>query len=212
MIPIVRPALEEYAQKHTQPESALFKALVRETYQKTDVPQMQVGHLEGAFLRCLVRITGAKRILEIGTFTGYSALAMAEGLPASGRLITCDIDPRAGAIARRFWAKSPHGRKISLKLGPAIDTIRALRGPFDIVFIDADKPSYIRYWEACLPKVRRGGLLIADNVLWSGRVLKPRRDARDRAIVRFNAHVRRDKRVEAVMLTVRDGMTLAFKK
>lgn len=172
---------------------------------------MQVGHLEGSFLRLLVKIARAKRILEIGTFTGYSALAMAEGLPPAGRLITCDIDPLSTRIARTSWKKSPHGKKIDLRLGRATDTLRRLKGSFDMVFIDADKENYIRYWELCVPKVRRGGLLLADNTLWGGRVLHPR-DASGRAIAAFNRHVVHDRRVEAVLLTVRDGLTLAYKK
>ncbi len=210
MIPIVPKNIEAYAAASSTPEHALLKALARKTHAATEWPQMQVGHLEGAFLRTLVRLTRARRVLEIGTFTGYSALVMAEGLPPGGKLITCDIDPVATAIAREFWKKSPYGKKITLKLGPAVQTLKSLKGPFDLVFIDADKGNYIRYWELALPKVRKGGMIVADNVLWSGRVLHPK-DSSDRAIVRFNAHVKLDKRVEPVMLTVRDGVTLAVK-
>jgi caffeoyl-CoA O-methyltransferase len=208
---IADPALEAYAAAHSTDESPLLRELARETRAKTKLPQMLVGHLEGAFLRSLVRISRAKRVLEIGTFTGYSALAMAEGLGPAGRLITCDIDSGSTAIARKFWARSPHGKKIQLKLGLALDTLKQLKGPFDLVFIDADKENYQNYWEACLPLVRSGGLLVADNVLWSGRVLKPK-DYTDRAIARFNNFIRRDPRVQTVMLTVRDGLTLALKK
>ena len=208
---IVREALERYAAAHCGPESVLLRRLVRETRAKTDLPQMQVGHLEGVFLRLLVRLTKARRVLEIGTFTGYSALAMAEGLPQGGRLVTCDVNPVTTAMARRFWSQSPHGRKITLKLGPALKTLKTLRGPLDLVFIDADKENYINYWEACVPKVRRGGLLVADNVLWGGRVLRPR-DKSDKAIAAFNERVKADPRVEAAMLTVRDGITLAWKR
>lgn len=210
MVPIVAPRIEAYAAKSSVPEHPLLKALAHVTYAVVPQPQMQVGCLEGAFLRMLVRLTRARRVLEIGTFTGYSALVMAEGLPPSGRLITCDIDPKATSVARAFWRNSRHGKKITLKLGPAVRTLKSLKGPFDLVFIDADKPNYVNYYELALSKLRRGGLIVADNVLWSGRVLKPK-DARDRAIVRFNDYVRRDVRVEAVMLTVRDGITLAVK-
>ncbi|MGH7197881.1 MAG: O-methyltransferase [Candidatus Omnitrophota bacterium] len=208
---IVSPKIERYAEDHSQPESKLFKELARYTWRHTEIPQMQVGHLEGSFLRLMVRIARARRVLEIGTFTGYSALAMAGGLPPKGSLITCDIDPEAVGIARKFWKKSPHGHKIKPVLGPALETLKKLRGPFDLIFIDADKENYIRYWEECLPKVRPGGLILVDNVLWSGRVLDPKEPS-DRAIVRFNRHVRRDKRVEFVMLTLRDGLTLARKR
>ncbi len=208
---IVNPVLEAYATQHSSPESTLLKQLVRATQSKTSMPQMQVGHLEGSFLRLLVKISRAKRILEIGTFTGYSALAMAEGLPRDGRLITCDLNPQTTAIARAHWNKSPHGKKIELRLGRALETLRKLQGLFDLVFIDADKDNYLRYWELCVPKVRQGGILLADNVLWSGRVLQPR-DATDQAIVAFNQHVLNDARVEVVMLPLRDGLTLAYKK
>ena len=211
MKPIVLPAIERYAESRTTPETSLFKALARETYAKTAAPQMQVGHLEGAVLRLFARLTRARRALEIGTFTGYSALAMAEGMRPGGKLITCDIDPVNTTIARKYWAKSPHGRKIELRLGPAIETLRRLRGPFDLVFIDADKENYSRYWDACVPMVRRGGLLLADNVLWSGRVLKPK-ESSDEALVAFAKKVLRDRRVEPVMLTIRDGILAAWKR
>ncbi len=210
MITIVPEALEDYAIRHTTPEAKVFKNLASETHARTRFPQMQVGHLEGSFLRFLVRVSRAKTVLEIGTFTGYSALALAEGLPAAGKVITCDIDPEAAEIAKKFWAQSPHGSKIELLLGPAADTVEKLKGPFDLVFIDADKSNYIRYWDLCVPKVPAGGVVVADNVLWSGRVLNPKEES-DHAIVKFNEHVLRDKRVEVLMLPVRDGMTLAYK-
>ncbi|MCL4694817.1 MAG: O-methyltransferase, partial [Candidatus Hydrogenedentes bacterium] len=136
---------------------------------------------------------------------------MAEGMAADGKLITCDVDPEATAIAQTHWNQSPHGSKIELRLGPALETIEGLTGPIDMVFIDADKENYIHYWEAVLPKVRQGGLIVADNVLWSGRVLKPEKRS-DHAVDAFNKHVVADPRVEAVMLTVRDGVTLAWKR
>lgn len=210
MIPI--PAeIEEYAFAHSSPEDALFVELTAATHERTKSPQMMSGHVEGLLLRFLVRSTGAKHVLEIGTFTGYSALSMAMGLPDDGRVTTCDIDPEATGIAREFWARSPHGKKIELRLAPALETIAALSGPFDLVFIDADKPNYIQYWDAVLPKVRTGGLILADNVLWSGKVLAPK-EPLDHAMVAFNRHVRSDNRVDLVMLTVRDGITVACKK
>ena len=210
MLTLIPETIEEYASKHTEKEHDLLKELVKETYAKANMPQMQVGHLEGSFLRLLVRIAKAKRILEIGTFTGYSALVMAEGLPSDGEVVTLDIDPKATEIAKKYWQKSPHGKKIKLILGDAIESLKKLSGFFDLVFIDAHKPDYIKYWEECIPKVRQGGLLIADNVLWSGRVLNPK-DESDIAIDKFNKHVAKDSRVEAVMLTVRDGLILAYK-
>ena len=172
---------------------------------------MQVGRIEGAFLRMIVRLTGAKRVLEIGMFTGYSALCFAEALPDDGTIVTCDIDPAAEAIARSFFARSPHGKKIDVRMGPAKDTIAKLSAPFDLVFIDADKTSYSAYYDAAFPLVRPGGLIIADNALWSGKVLDPQTDDA-RAIVAYNAKVAADSRVEKVMLTVRDGMLLARKR
>lgn len=208
---LISEKIEEYCAQHSLPESPIFKDLVKETYSKTELPQMQVGQLEGDFLRLLVRISRANRVLEIGTFTGYSALAMAEGLPEDGKLITCDIDPVNTQIAKKFWEKSIHGKKIELKLGPALETLKSLEYPFDLAFIDADKENYVNYWEEILPKMRPGGLIVADNVLWSGRVLDPKEKS-DHAIVSFNRHVKKDARVESVMLTVRDGITLAWKR
>lgn len=208
---IVPEAIEAYIEQHTSERTPVFHDLARETRERMQMHTMQVGKVEGGFLKMLAQITRARRVLEVGTFTGYSALCFAEGLPSDGKVITCDIDPNATEMARRYWSQSPHGTKIDLKLGPALDTIRSLDGPFDIVFLDADKENYINYWEACLPKVPQGGLLAADNVLWSGRVLNPR-DKLDFAIDHFNKHVVRDSRVECVMLSIRDGITLARKK
>jgi caffeoyl-CoA O-methyltransferase len=208
---LVPEAIEEYASAHTEPASSLFEQLRNETYAKMEMPQMQVGPIEGTFLRLLVRLARAKRVLEIGMFTGYSTLMMAEGLPEDGELITCEINPKAEEVARRYFAKSPHGKKIKIRMGPALQTIESLTGPLDMVFIDADKENYPRYYDAVLPLLRAGGLIVADNVLWSGRVLKPK-DQTDRAIVAFNEKVAKDTRVEKVMLTVRDGITLALKR
>jgi len=202
--------IQSYAESFSTPEPELLAELARETRATRKDATMLVGHMEGLLLKFLARMTGARRALEIGTFTGYSALALASGLPDGGTLVTCDIDPDATAIARRYWARSPHGAKITLRLGPALETIPALEGPFDLAFIDADKANYVRYWDAIVPKVRAGGVIAADNVLWSGRVLDPKED-NDRALAAFNAHVRADARVEHVMLPVRDGITVAIR-
>jgi len=208
---LVPESIEEYAAKHTDLPSAIFEKLREETYSKMSLPQMQVGRIEGTFLKLLVRLSKAKRVLEIGMFTGYSGLMMAEGLPDDGELITCDVDPKAEAMAKRYFAQSPHGKKIHIRMGPALETIKKLKGPIDMVFIDADKENYPKYYDAVLPLLRKGGLLVADNVLWSGRVLDPKEET-DRAIVEFNDKVAKDTRVEKVLLTVRDGMMLAVKK
>ena len=210
MLTFVPEPIERYAEAHSTPQPAIFEELSRETHAKTKSPQMLVGPLEGGFLKLLVRATGARRVLEIGTFTGYSALMMAEGLPADGELVTCDVSRESTDIAKRFWARSDHGPKIRLELGPALRTIAALEAPFDMVFIDADKESYVAYWEACVPLLRRGGVIVCDNVLWSGKVLEPK-EAVDRAVADFNRHVVADRRMETVMLPFRDGVGMAVK-
>ena len=204
-------AVEQFAHDHTEPETDLYVRLREETYRVMQRPQMQVDVIEGRFLQMLVRLSGAKSILELGMFTGYSALMMAEALPEDGHLVTCEIDPKAEAIARRYFAESPHGDKIAIRMGPALDTTKTLAGPLDLVFIDADKVNYSNYYEACLPLLKSGGLVVADNVLWSGKVLHPK-DADDHAIVAFNRLVQSDPRVKNVCLTVRDGMMLAWKR
>jgi caffeoyl-CoA O-methyltransferase len=209
---IVDPKIEEYAEQHTTPDGELFERLAEETRAKTEAPQMMVGRIEGQFLATLVRLRGARRILEIGTFTGYSSISMASALPPDGQIITCDVDPEATAIARRYMDESGYGDRIEIRLGPAIETIETLEGPFDLIFIDADKPSYKSYYEAVLPLLAENGLIIADNVLWSGRVLEEGGDESALAIKDFNEHVKNDQRVASVMLTVRDGMTLVRKR
>lgn len=206
----IREDVEQFAYNHTTPESEIFRRLRDETYKDMDCPQMQVGRIEGQFLKMLVRLSGARRILEIGMFTGYSGLMMAEGLPDDGRLITCDINPKAKEVASRYFAQSPHGHKIEIRLGPALDTIRTLSGPFDMVFIDADKHNYSNYYDAVMPLLKPGGLIAVDNVLWSGRVVNPQ-DDETRAIVAFNDKVQADPRVDNVCLTVRDGVMLIWK-
>jgi caffeoyl-CoA O-methyltransferase len=208
---LVAEPIDQYAEEHSEKVAPLFGELRDETYRDMNVPEMQVGRIEGTFLRMLVRLVRARRVLELGMFTGYSALMMAEGLPEDGELITCDIDPKAEAVARRYFAKSPHGQKIRIAMGPALETIKTLKAPIDLVFIDADKVNYSNYFEAVLPFLPQNGLMVADNTLWSGSVLDPRDDA-GRALAAFNDKVARDERVEKVLLTVRDGMMLIRKK
>lgn len=205
---IVDPEVEAYAEAHTTPLPDLFDRLAAETREKTTLPQMMVGRIEGRFLGVLVRLRDARRILELGTFTGYSSICMALELPADGHLITCDVNEETTEIARRYAAEAGVIDRIDYRLGPAVETIAELDGPFDLVFIDADKDGYVDYYEAALPKLADNGLIIADNVLWSGRVVEPDPDDSTRAIQRFNEHVQSDERVESVMLSVRDGMTL----
>jgi caffeoyl-CoA O-methyltransferase len=209
---IVEPAVEAYAEGHTSPLPELFERLAAETREKTTAPQMMVGPIEGRFLGFLVYLRRPQWILEVGTFTGYSSICMALELPAEGRITTCDVNEETTEIARRYAAEAGVVDRIDYRLGPASETIPQLDGPFDLVFIDADKPGYVDYYEAALPKLADDGLLIADNVLWSGRVAGEDDDESTLAIRRFNEHVRSDDRVESVMLSVRDGMTLVRKR
>jgi caffeoyl-CoA O-methyltransferase len=211
MINIVPEDIERYAESHTDVPEPIFEELREETFRAMSDPQMQVGAVEGRLLKMLVEISGARRALEIGMFTGYSALMIASGLPEDGELVTCDVDPKAEEIARRYFAKSPHGRKITVRMGPALETIQHLTGPLDFVFIDADKRNYTAYYDAVVPMLSAGGLVVLDNVLWSGKVLAPKEES-DRAIVAVNDRIAKDPRMEKVLLTVRDGMTLARKK
>ncbi len=211
MLSLVSDALTDYAIAHTSAVAPIYERLREETWAEVELPQMQVGALEGRLLKLLARLTGARRAVEVGTFTGYSGLSIAEGMAEGGQLVTCDIDPVATAVAQRYFDEAPWGHRISLRLGPAADTISGLEGPLDLAFLDADKAGYIGYWEQLVPMLRPGGLIVADNVLWSGNVLDPKEPS-DHAIVAFNQHVSRDPRVEHVLLTVRDGITVAMKR
>ena len=202
--------IEEYAYQHTSEEGELLRRLEEETYEKLEIPHMTTGRVEATLLKLLARLVGARRILEIGTFGGYSALSMAEALPQEGALVTCEMDPVAIAFAQKYFSQSPHGKKITLLEGPALDSIKTLAGTFDMAFIDADKVNYCNYYEAILPLIRQGGLIAVDNVLWSGRVLDPK-DESDKAIHQFNERVVQDNRVESVLLTVRDGLNCIVK-
>ena len=205
-------ALRRYIEEHVGPVPPLLEELERETRKRTDSPGMLTGKVEGVFLRMLVRLSGARKVLEIGTFTGYSALLMAEGLPADGELVTCEISEEHAAFAQEYFDRSPNGHKIRLVLGPAADTLSGIPdGSVDFVFIDADKERYPFYYEESVRVLRSGGLIAADNVLWYGRVLSPE-DEDSRAIVRFNRTVMGDDRVEKVMLPVRDGVYLIRKR
>ena len=206
---IVPDPIERYAEEHTTPPEPLLAELAAETRATLESPQMLTGTVEGRFLELLVYASGARRVLELGTYSGYSALSMAAGLAPDGRIDTCELDQERANVARRYIARSPHADRIHLHLGPALETIESLEGEFDFVFIDADKPNYVSYYEAVLPRLSGRGLIAADNTLWSGRVLDED-DASEgtQAIKAFNEHVRSDPRVTSVMLTVRDGVTL----
>ncbi len=209
MTDIVDPALEAYASAHTTAPPAHLDALAAELVVTLDSPQMMVGRLEGRYLEMLTFALSASSVLEVGTFGGYSALAMAPGLAPGGRIVSCEISPVHAAFARRHIAASPYADRIEVLEGPAIETIATLPGPFDFVFIDADKAGYRAYYEAVLPKLAPRGLIAADNTLWSGRILDPADTTADTEALRaFNDFVATDPRVVAVQTTVRDGVTL----
>ncbi|MSQ07923.1 MAG: methyltransferase [Dehalococcoidia bacterium] len=208
---IVSGAIEKYALEHTKSPGQLFEELVKATREMTGSAGMMSGPTVGWLLNMLVFATGTKRVLEIGTFTGYSALMMASALPEDGRLVTCDVDPEATGIAKSFWARSPHGYKIELKLGPALDTLKALKGPFGLIFIDADKENYPGYYRRAVDLLDERGVIVVDNVLWGGGVLHPK-TASDRVIAELADIVQADVRVENVLLTVRDGLMVVRKK
>jgi len=210
---LVSAEIEAYAQAHSMPESDLCRALREETFRRMEFPQMVVGPLEGAFLKMMTRVVGAKRVLEVGMFTGYSALCFAEALPADGTILTCEIDDESAALARTFFARSPHGRKIEIRMGPALDTMRSLTGPFDLVFVDADKTNYVNYYRRALELISPSGVILIDNVLWDGEVLlQPPPDERTAAIQELNRVVAADSRVTAVLLTIRDGVLIVRPK
>lgn len=211
MIALVDEKIETYATNHTSAEPELLARLARETQESMELPQMLTGRLEGSFLRLMVRALQARRVLEVGMFTGYSALMMAEALPDDGRIITCEVNPKSAEVAHRYFAESRHGHKIDVRMGPAVETIQGLDGPFDFVFIDADKENYPTYYDLCLERVRPGGVMAVDNVLWNGDVLNPK-DEEARAIAALNEKVLRDDRVDNALLTIRDGVMLAVKK
>ena len=204
---IVPQEIEDYASRHTTPLPRHLEELKSATYERMRSPQMLSGQLEGGLLQFLIYLSGAKNVLEIGMFTGFSAQMIAGALPSDGRIVTCEVDPDAEAIAKEFFKKSPDGAKIEVRMGPAIETLKSLHGPFDLVFIDADKTGYVGYYERALEILSPKGVIVVDNVLWSGRVLDPKEES-DRAIAAFNEHVTRDARVRNVILTVRDGVML----
>jgi caffeoyl-CoA O-methyltransferase len=206
---LVDPRADEYAERHTTPSGELFERLAAETRETSQIPEMMVGEVEGRFLEFLVRATGAQRVLELGTFTGYSSISMARGLADGGRIISCDVNDETNAIARRYAEEAGVADRIEYRLGPALETLAGLDGPFDLVFIDADKENYRKYYEAVLPKLAENGLILADNALRDGRVLE---EDSGEPMQAFNDYVLHDERVECVLLTVRDGILLVRKR
>ncbi len=207
MADLVLPQIEAYAAAHSLPESPVRKALREETERTMEFARMLVGPLEGAFLHMMTRLVRAQRVLEIGMFTGYSALCFAEALPDEGRVVTCEVDEESAAVARRFFAQSPHGRKIEIRMSPALETMAGLKGPFDLIFIDADKVNYLNYYRRGMELLSPRGVMLIDNVLWDGEVLRDLPpDDRTAAIQELNRVVACDARVTAVLATIRDGI------
>lgn len=202
------PLLEHYAATHSEREPELLNELARETHVKTTMPRMLSGHFQGRLLSLLSKLMQPELILEIGTFTGYSTLCLAEGLSSGGRLITLDTNDETSSIAKKYFGRSEFGSQIELRITDATKEIEKIDGPFDIVFIDADKENYSRYFDLVIGKMQKGGLIIADNVLWSGKVLQPVKpnDTETRALMQFNSKVCADVRVDALLLPVRDGL------
>jgi caffeoyl-CoA O-methyltransferase len=200
---ITNPRVEEYVERLTTAHEGLLAELSAETANELGSELMLTGPVAGRFLETLVWFAQPRRILEIGTFSGYSALSMAAALPEGGQIDACEIDPERAAFAQRYFDRSPHGSKITLHLGPAAETIAGLEGEFDLVFIDADKEGYVAYYDAVVPRLAAHGVIVADNTLSSGRVLEG-----EGPLVAFNEHVAADPRTVQVLLPIRDGMTL----
>jgi predicted O-methyltransferase YrrM len=210
--PFLSEAISRYIAEHAVREAPVLREL-REATASVKWSGMQIGADQGQLMAILVKLMGAKRCLEIGTYTGYSALAVALALPKDGKIVCCDISEEFTNVGKPFWKKAGVDRKIDLRIGPALRTLDELDGEFDFVFIDADKGNYTAYYERCLELLRPGGLIAIDNVLWSGEVANPKaKDDLTVALRKFNDHVHQDERVDLVMLSVGDGVTLALKR
>ena len=200
---VIDPRLEDYLERMTSPHEDLLAELSEETRSTLGMEQMLTGPVAGRLLELLIWFGRPQRVLEIGTFSGHSALAMAAALPEGGRIDACELDPDRAAFAQRYFDRSPYGSRITLHIGPALETIAQLEGDFDFVFIDAEKEGYVDYYETVLPRLAKRGLIVADNTLAGGRVI-----SEQPPIATFNEHVAADPRSVQVLLSVRDGMTL----
>jgi predicted O-methyltransferase YrrM len=209
MSPIVDPAVEEYVEQHTTPPEPFMAELARQTRETLSAPQMLTGTVEGRFLEMLVFALKPRLVVELGTYSGYSSLSMAAVLPPGGRIVTCELSDERADFAQRHIDGSPYADRIEIRRGPGLETLESLDGPYDLVFIDADKPGYAGYFDAAVPKLAPGGVIAVDNTLWAGRVADPSNDEDTTDVMRaFNDKVRDDPRVVSVMLSVRDGITL----
>ncbi|MFC8393642.1 O-methyltransferase [Streptomyces sp. NPDC057238] len=211
---LMTPEQYAYLLAQAEPPSAVQAGLIEYTRGLGGVAEMRIPHEQAAFLTLLTRVVQPRLVVEVGTFTGYSTLAFALGLPPDGKVITCDVSPEWTSAARKAWQEAGVADRVDLRLGPATETLSALPEDLviDLVFLDADKPGYESYWDLLVPRVRPGGLLLADNVLYGGEAADPRSEGNARAIRLFNEHVRADDRVESVMLPLADGLTFARKR
>ncbi|WP_100614234.1 O-methyltransferase [Confluentibacter citreus] len=206
-------ALDDYVVKHSEDEPELLQQLSRETYQKILQPRMLSGHYQGRLLSIISKLVNPKNILEIGTYTGYSALCLAEGIQTSGELHTIDINEELIDFQRKYFDKSNYGKQIFQHLGNALEIIPKLNKTFDLIFIDADKDNYPNYFNVIIDKLNIGGILLSDNVLWSGKVIEPikKDDTSTKALLEYNTLLKEDKRIETVILPIRDGLTISRK-
>jgi caffeoyl-CoA O-methyltransferase len=207
----IQPEIQAYAERHTSPESAMLGKVNRDTHSKVMMPRMLSGHLQGRLLSMISNMIRPHAILEIGTYTGYSALCLAEGLSAGGKLITIDINEELQEQVQNYFSTSPFGKRIDYRIGDARKIVPTLELNFDLVFIDADKESYGLYYDMIIDKLEPGSVILVDNVLWSGKVILEKQDKDTRAIVEFNRKIQQDRRVENVLLPVRDGIMMIRK-
>ncbi len=210
---MIETEIQNYAENFTSEENEILRELRRKTFGEREDKSMLSGFYQGRLLSMFSKILAPRRILEIGTYMGYSALCMAEGLPDDGRIITLDVDEETNAIAKEFWAMTPFYSRIDAFIGDATQIIPVLDETFDLVFIDADKPNYSNYFDLIFPKLRVGGIILADNVLWSGRVLNAaNEDENTKALHAFNQKIQSDDHVSNILLAVRDGLMLIRKE
>ena len=210
---LVDPEIEHYAEAHSSPEASLLQKINRETHLRSAYPQMLSGHLQGAFLGMISKLMKPTRVVEIGTFMGYSTICLAQGLTEDGEIITIDNNPEIEKIAGEYFKEAGLDHVVNLRIGDALDILPSLEGPFDLAFIDADKENYTQYYELLVDKISPGGLILADNTLWYGRVIDPEAfgDRETASIRDFNRHILEDPRVENILLPFRDGLTIIRK-
>ncbi len=206
----ISPELEHYVEQHTEPEPQLLADLQKETYQKILLPRMLSGHFQGRFLSLLSKLIRPVNILEIGTYTGYATLCLCEGMRENGSVHTIDINEELISFQRKYFDRSPWGNQIFQHLGEGLDVIPTIDPKFDLVFIDADKENYLAYFEMIVPRMQPGGIILSDNVLWSGKVLEPAKpnDVSTEMLQEYNIALRNDPRVETILLPIRDGLTV----